>query len=281
MEYFKFVSERGTIEFSLVSPYKMTSHENLNGAETQSSEIRFINSDGAEYENILYEPDELTIKGFIRGESRHTLPYLRANLFKILNGKDKGILYYTCENEEYFTEVLTLRPSVGTRIQNVLDFTAKFLRLSPLWKKSHLNKTDVYKITKKLKTTFTLPCIFSQRTSAVSVVNNGDTDSPCVIKIKCTLAPVEVGENVITIKNTVTQKKLELNYSPSAGEQIVIDSEKCIVESLKEGNIINRMKTGSEFIYLPPGVNEIEALVSNTNYEITAHIEYYGVMLGV
>lgn len=105
MEYFKFVSERGTIEFSLVSPYKMTSHENLNGAETQSSEMRFINSDGAEYENILYEPDELTIKGFIRGESKHTLPYLRANLFKMLNGKDKGVLYYTCENEEYFTEV--------------------------------------------------------------------------------------------------------------------------------------------------------------------------------
>lgn len=281
MECFKFVSDRGYIEFSLVSPYKLTSCENLNGAETQKNEHKYIACDGAEYTDILYEPDELSIKGFVKAQSKETLPYLRAEFYKILNGKESGILYYCVQNKEYFTEVLPIRPLVSDPIQNVMNFTAKFLRLAPLWKLFNINKNYIYRIENVLKTEFTLPCEFSVRTFKCRAVNNGDTDSAPVFKIKCTKAPLTTNENIISIKNSTTGKSLSINYSPIINETITIDTEKCTIVSDICGNIINKITSDSEFFELSVGSNDIEVKNTNMEYTIYATLEYYNKVLGV
>lgn len=282
MEYFKFISERGAIEFSRTSSYVFTSHENLNGAEVQMQEDKFIGTDGAEYKNILYNPDELTIKGFIKADKKESIPYYRAKLFKILNGKDSGKLYYTVGNKEYFTEVLTMRPSIGTPVQNILSFTVYFKRIAPLWKETRINKYSIYNLIKNLKTTFTFPIVFSQRETRCTVVNGGDVPADCIITIKSAEdQSKETTENMIKITNHTTGEFMILAYSTMRNEEIKIDTNKCSVVSSEKGNIINRLRADSTFLKLAVGANEIEVANSDASNKFLASIEFYNAVLGV
>ena len=282
MEFFKFVSDRGTIEFSRISPYVFTSHENLNGAEVQMQEDKFIGTDGAEYRNMLFEPDELIIKGFIKAESKETIPVYRAKLFKFLNGKDSGKLYYTVGNKNYFTEVLTMRPEVGEAVQNILNFTVRFKRTAPLWKEARLNKCDLYMLKKNLKTEFAFPLVFSERTARCIVVNGGDVSADCVITIKGTAElSEEAASNEIKVTNHTTGEYMILNYSAIRNEEIKIDSNMCSVVSSEKGNIINKLRADSTFLKLAVGKNDIEVANSDTANEFLASIEFYNTVLGV
>ena len=281
MEYFKFVSARGSIDISLASPYVLTSHENLNGAEVQFQENKFIDTDGAEYTNVLYEPDELTVKGFIKAENKKSVPHYRAELFRILNGKDSGYLYYICGNKVYFTEALTMRPAVGETVQNVLSFTLHFKRTAPLWKENRLNRCSIYMLTKNLKTEFTLPLVFSKRTTRCNVLNGGDIPADCLITIKGLSVSEETAGNEISIINHTTNEKIALSYLLAVNEQIKIDTAGCSVTSSLNGNIINRLKAESSFIKLAAGVNDIEVINSDAENELYAEIEFYNTVLGV
>ncbi len=279
MESFKFVSARGNIEFSLASRYIFSSVENLNGADVRMQEDKYIGLDGAEYSDILYEPDDITIKGFIRADKKTELPFYRALLFKILNGKENGLLYYKVNNKSYFTEVLPLRPVVGESVQNILNYIVYFKRISPMWKEERQIKENIYELTKKLKTTFTLPCEFSQRANKVEILNGGDIPCGCVLTVK------GMGESNATagikIINKTTEKEIYLDYLISEGEEVVIDTNEYTVTSSINGNIINRLVSSSEFFKLDVGVNELEVVNLDAGFEVLASVAFYNVVLGV
>ena len=280
-EELKFVSERGSIAFSSSSKYVFTSIENLNGAETTRQENTYVDADGAEYSDIFYQPETVSVKGFIRAANRAELITLRAKLFQHMNGKDSGILYYSVSGKRYFTEAQTVKPIVGERMQNILSFTVYFERFNVLWKKDKLFKYDIYTRKNTLKTTFTLPCAFSTRTMEKTVINNGDVPAECVIKIKgLKYAQSESGKG-ISILNVATGEGIYLDCDADTDEIITIDTAKASVVSSKSGNIMNHLFSKSVFGKIICGKNAIKVTNENPSNDIIVTVEYYNTVLGV
>lgn len=281
MEAFKFVSPRGTLDFSLASKYVFTSVEGLNGASTTRQENTYAGLDGADYTDILYQPETLTIKGFICAGSRQELVSLRANLFWILNGKDSGTLFYQVGSKQYFTEAQTVKPLTGERMQNILPFTVYFERNKVLWKRNIAHNYDIYRRENKLKTTFTLPCAFSTRDTVTTVYNAGDLPADCIITIAGITPSAKTGTQGIEIKNNTTGEGIYLDCAVEQGETITIDTGNTTVISTTRGNIMNHLLSESVFFKLPLGESEIEAVNKNPANELAAAIQYYHVVLGV
>ena len=281
MESFKFVGPRGSIDFSLASKYVFTSVEGLNGANTTRQENTYAGLDGADYSDILYQPEMLTIKGFICAGSRQEMTALRANLFRILNGKDSGTLFYKTGDRQYFTEVQTAKPLTGERMQNILPFTVYFERNKVLWKRNITHNYDIYRRENKLKTTFTLPCVFSTRDTVTTVYNGGDLPADSIITITGTTPSGKAGAQGIEIKNNTTGEGLYLDCAVEQRETITIDTANTTVISSLRGNMMNYLLSKSMFFKLPLGESEIEVVNQNPANELAATIQYYHVVLGV
>ncbi len=282
MERFKFVSDRGKITVGR-GGYVFTSVENLNGAETTMQTDTFTNRDGAEYSRIQFGVPIMQIKGFINASSMKEFQRLRADLYGILNGKEKGVLYYHDGIQEYFTEVLPDAPQIGERVQYNASFVLYFRRYNVYWKSNRPNKRDVYSVTKRLKTTFSLPCVFSARTYKTDAVNYGDVEAYPIITLPCNgINDANVTDGVgFTVHNKTTGAYLHILHDMAAGEIITVDMENCKVSSSTAGDILNKVTADSNFFVLFPGKNEIEVENHNAACELSASIKFYCRFLGV
>lgn len=281
MERFKFVTSKGTIVFGSESGYVFTGHEGMNDGEVQRQESTYINIDGAEYSNPVYAPRFCTINGYIRAENDTHLQRLRAEMYRILNGKDSGILWYNINGRTYFAEAVPDLPKMSVPMQSKTSFAAFFHLPSFYWKNANTVKKDLYKRTDKISTPFMLPMVFTERTSGADAMNGGNVEAPCIIKIVCAGSAIERKDAEITIKNETSNEVIKLDYDIRSGEVITINTAEFTAESSMFGNILHKVRESSDFFKLKCGNNHISAVCSDTSRQISAYLSFNEMYIGV
>ena len=281
MENVKFVTSQGEIRFG--SQYMITKIEGLNEGGVSWQEYTYIDTDGAEYDNGLYEPRTLTVTGYIRANDRNALHSSRAGLTRIINGKNKGILHYKTGGRQYFTEAIPELPEFGSPIQNFMPFVIYFKLYRFYWKEESGNMRDIWKREGKIKSVFSFPLVMTVRTNESTLYNGGDVAAPIIIRIyggltsAASTLSIDMG---LTIVNKTTGKYIELEYDISKNEVITIDTDKATVISSINGNILHKMTEQSTFFKLQCGENVIEVL-NHSGTQVVAIAEFYNLLVGV
>lgn len=281
MENIRFATPQGEIRFG--SQYMITKIEGLNEGGVSWQEYTYIDTDGAEYDNGLYEPRTLTVTGYIRANDRNALHSSRAGLTRIINGKNKGILHYKTGGRQYFTEAIPELPEFGSPSQNFMPFVIYFKLYKFYWKEESGNTRDIWKREDKIKSNFSFPLVMTVRTNESVLFNGGDVPAPVIIKIYGGLTSAVSTLNIdtgITVTNKTTGEYLELEYDISENEVITIDTDKAAVVSSLNGNILHKMTEQSTFFKLQCGENIIE-VTNHSNTQAVAIAEFYNLLVGV
>ena len=92
----------------------------------------------------------------------------------------------------------------------------------------------IFRRKNEITKTFTLPCVFTSRTTEAGVYNSGDLTAEPIFYITAQ----DSGAN-LSICNDTTEQHITLNYSISAGETIIIDIDKRSIKNTDGQNLIN------------------------------------------
>lgn len=162
--------------------------------------------------------------------------------------------------------------------KNIVKFVVQFTCDNPYFTDGSPQKIDLLQRKSLLKTTFTLPCKFSQRTSRLVVVNNGDVPSEPVFSIynsgKSSASSESYG---IEIENHTTGQNILLERQTASGEVITVDIPNRKITSSMHGDVtysISQDTFLSNFA-LSPGANDIEAVNYNAGEDISVVLRYY------
>lgn len=231
--------------------------EGLESGSVKRQEIEYIDTDGVKFKDIYFEPRIVTVEGYILSDSKYAMLDMKKSIIKAFNPKKQADFYYRINMDQYYAPAYAdSLPEFGLRIGWFLPFTIYiningFYLLSP----SEIN-IPIYQVTKNLKTTFELPCVFSNRIAKSVVYNDGDD----IINGMFTLIGSKYLENVtISIKNNTTGHQFVIqNFTLEMQEIITIDFENGTCSSNIKGNIITFVSSNSEFFPLILGENEIE-----------------------
>lgn len=278
-----FKSGGGNILFHTSSPYTLTDVTGVNEGEVTAQEIEYVTADGREYENMRYNPRTVTVTAFINANEATEYQKYRRRLMSVLNGKNKGELYYTENGVTYFSEARCFLPVWGTKqVQGKQTFTAEFELYKFYWKAENKLKRLLYEKKDMLKDTFTLPMVFTEITDSAFVYNYGDIECGYVMTVFC---PYNDENEVtsFTVSNITAGTKLHFDYALSPGEKVTVKSSQTefTVTSSKSGNIIHKLSDDSDFFTLEKGKNNIRISTDNTAVTLTAKIEFYNTYTGV
>lgn len=283
-EYFRYVTDRGEIQFGWGFPFVFDKPEGMNEADTNRQETGGYDEDGTEYEYPTYSPRLVTLPGSFRSSNKAGLYSMRADMVRIMNGKDKGRLYYYNGYKEYFSEAVADIPQFGQRMQNVMMFTCYFNLYRFYWKEAKPTKNNLFYRENHIKGTFQFPFVFTTRYSKGNLINLGDVEADWKITITATsnqtLQTLFLNTG-LEIKNNTTGETMLLEYDMTDGEVITIDTENAKVTSSINGNILYALSGSSTFFKLKQGKNEIEATNYNTSIPVYINSEFYNRYLGV
>ena len=149
-----FQTDNDMITFGLVSKYVCSTVTGINEGTVNRRKINYIDTDGADYTDDLYEERIIVIEGYIQSGSRKELNDLRAKLTQICNGKNRGKLIYENGNRRYFTEAIAELPEFGERTGRVQLFSCKFIAYRFFWKDYFETKAVVASFKNNIKTYF-------------------------------------------------------------------------------------------------------------------------------
>lgn len=280
MQRIEFISDKGKIVFAKESKYLLSNCTGINEGEVERESAKYINQDGVDYLSHTYEPREVVIEGSILAKSQPEMYSLRKNLTKILNGKDGGILKYTCDSGVYFSECVPDLPQYGKKISSLMPFLVSFNLYNFYWKSLKKQSFNVFERENLLSSPFIFntnvdsgKIMLSKRTNKADVVNSGDVNTPLVFSIICAGA----GDTIKVSKNET--EFLLLNYNFVEGEIITIDTENMTIESSLNANIIKYLSTDSTFFTLELGGNTISA--EEINQPVVLKAEFYNRFVGV
>lgn len=218
--------------------------------------VQYIDTDGEEYNNVYFNPKNIEISGHIMAGSLEEMERLKRQLIKACSPKEETDMYYFNGVNTYYARARgDSLPEFGKRLAPSwkLPFVAYMVIPSFYWLSQSDIQTNIFTEMPLLKNSSVLPCKFSERVSAATVVNDGDVPAFPVIKIECEVQ--NVGD--IILKNNTTGKELILEYTMTPGETVTADMKEMTVYSSVGGNIIDSVKYISDFWSYECGVNEV------------------------
>lgn len=133
----------------------------------------------------------------------------------------------------------------------------------------------VYSQQKLLKSTFTLPCMFSKRNMSATVINGGDVECEPVITISKPAESAVVENDSVVIKNADFSDAITLNHTMAPGETVTVDIPNRTIMSSIFGSIISAISDDtvlSSFI-LRPGANEISCESGDISLSVSCAFE--------
>lgn len=282
-----FVCGENKIDFRLGGKYWLEKVEGLNEGSVTRREDEYIDTDGLEYGDELYEPRTVTLYGFIQATSRKELFQLRQKMARILNGKAKGILKYSNGFNRYFSEAVADLPQFGERVQNILPFVVDFNLYRFYWKDDYRYDTQVFSRSDKLLGRFTFASltdkiIVSEVIPSGTLVNSGDIKTDLIIRVKGTKTPSQTSANKgFKITNEATGEYIQLAYNISNGETVTIDTRECTITSSNGTNLMNCLHVDSTFFRLECGANRLTGSLLNPYLGISIETEHYNMRIGV
>ena len=106
------------------SPYFISHIEGFAEGEVNKSKTQYIDTDGAEFSDVFFEPRIVTIDGYILAESEEEMIKLKRKLIQAYSPKEEHDLYYTNGAGQYYARALSdSLPKFGVRTRWALPFT--------------------------------------------------------------------------------------------------------------------------------------------------------------
>lgn len=131
-----------------------------------------------------------------------------------------------------------------------------------------------------IRSSFTLPCPFTERVHRKQVVNRGDVAAEPVITVFNDVAVSDVGvmslDFGLEVVNHTTEQSVLLEYETVPGETVTIDIPNRNITSSIAGDITNRISKNSflsDFI-LAPGANDLEVMNYSLGQKISVLVTY-------
>lgn len=253
--------------------YTLSSVSGMDAGSASRNEKNYVDTDGAKIDDVYFQPRTIEINGYIFADNVAWYSKLKKDLLKGCNPKKEYDLYYFDGHAKYYAKV---RPDQLPSITPInfcnAQFTLYLIMESFYWLSESDIISNVFVREDKLKGTYTLPTIFTERISKAIVKNDGDVEIWPTFEITC-----ESSVSEIIIKNNENGDFVKITKSLTAGEKITIDNENKTIISDKQGNLINFITKESDFICIYPGASEIECEANNVSVLCLHRNRYLGV----
>lgn len=270
----KYIEFNG-IRFSDESPFPF--YEFLaNEGTTDYQSDTFIGQDGEHISNMRYTSRTVSITGNIVADTENEFIAYRQQLFNKCNGKTKAELIYFDGFNKYKASAFANIPQLGEIHATSQIYNVNFILCDFFWISYDKTVIPLFERIDTVETSFTLPCMFTKRTTGNTIYNATDFDIYPVIKIG-----VLNTETVdLKIKNESIGCAIELpSYLLNAGDTIVIDTEK-YTASINRQNIINSFNDFSDW-HIKTGENVITVKNGENSVNLNIVVEYNNKLVGV
>ena len=249
----KFISNQKHIEFDGTgeSGCSVISVSGLEGISKKYRTVKYISVPGQITISERVLPREIVITGDIylknsRPFSDYCIFFAEKGELHIFSGTARKKIAY---KPVYFKQVDKKGDYVLFELKIVCDF--------PYFSDSVNNSIDIYKRVDKVTGAFTLPKVFTERTTRADIMNMGQVECEPVITLVCDTSGVF--SEGIHIKNESTGKKLVILSNMQQGETIVLDvKNRSITSNLRQNcyGILSGECALSDFL-LKKGENKI------------------------
>ena len=151
---------------------------------------------------------------------------------------------------------------LGDRIGKYRKFQMQFYCDSPYFEESGKRTAALFEREKKLKSTFTLPCVMSSRVSKGMLINGGDVEAEPVFEIYFGTDGSESDTGSLELINHSTGKKLVLSHPAEAGEKVTVDIASRKIYNQEGENLLSALSDDSFLsgFVLRKGKNELEVI---------------------
>ena len=229
----------------------------LSGFGLPAKDYKTVEFAGENGSTLIGERDMarvITISATVRGERRE-----RTKINKVFH--ESGELY--CIFDDVRRKIscrVTAQPEfVRCGKSNLYTFTVQLQADYPYFTEFNQRTIALYSQRNLVTDTFTLPCVFTERISRKIIYNNGDKYVyPKLIITNVGSTSDETGK--ITIENHTTGAKITVEYTPSNGEIITVDTSMRRLYSNISGSITNNISDDTDLssFYFDIGENDIE-----------------------
>jgi phage-related protein len=255
----KFVSGDKSIEFDGFGEKtaSVISVSGLEGVTKNYQTVKYVSVPGQVTLSESVLPREIVVSGDIYiKNSRPFSDYCiffnsRGELYVFKGTSRKKIAY----KPVYFKQTGKKGDYILFELKIICDF--------PYFSDSVNNGVDIYKRVDKVKGSFSLPKVFTERTTKADIMNKGQVEAEPVIELSCVSQGVYSGG--VHIKNLSTGNTLVLGTNMLSGEKMILDVKNRKISSNMRENcygILSDSCTLADF-FLKKGLNEI--LIENYN----------------
>ena len=243
--------------------FMLTSVSGDSGGSVKRSETTYVDTDGANIDDVLFQCRIVDINGFICCSSYMELERMKQTVLRAFNPKVKAPLAYYNGVRWYMANVIPDKLPSFVKVNNFsCTFTAYVNMYEYYWLSYNDIRHNVFQRINKVESPFTLPCMFTQRIAQADIINEGDVEAFPKIAIHCTDS---TPDGTIVIKNHRNGQTLTLKHQLSLGEIVNIDCYNHTISSSISGNIIEKITPESEFIQYEQGINRITATGCGTS----------------
>lgn len=133
----------------------------------------------------------------------------------------------------------------GERYGGYSVFAMQFVCDYPYFEDKDAKIVPLYKVEKLLKSTFTLPCMFTRRIAKADVINIGDVDTEPIIRIRLnggTYSGTDGTPGTLVIRNETTKQEIELNLVNAENtKEVIVDIPNRKIYSQDNKNLIHHL----------------------------------------
>ena len=213
----------------------------------------------------------ITISGDISVKAQKALPMHLAA--KILNAD--GELSLQTGRKARRLNVRTLSFEVQERKMAYKTFVLQLESDNPyFWGPAPLSYS-VFSRQNLLKSTFTLPCVFSRRNMSATVINNGDAECEPVLTIFKPEQSEVLESDTLIIKNEANGAVITLNHIMQPGETVTVDIPNRTIVSDSSGSILQEISDDtvlSAFVLLT-GKNQVSCVSGDASLAVVCKFE--------
>jgi hypothetical protein len=226
---------------------------------------------GQELASVSIPSRTITISGDISAKAQKALPMHLAA--KILNAD--GELSLQTGRKARRAKVRTLSFEVQERKMAYKTFVLQLESDNPyFWGPAPLSYS-VFSRQNLLKSTFTLPCVFSRRNMSATVINNGDTECEPVLTIFKPEQSEVLESDTLIIKNEANGAVITLNHIMQPGETVTVDIPNRTIVSDSSGSILQEISDDtvlSAFVLLT-GKNQVSCVSGDASLAVVCKFE--------
>lgn len=247
----------GEIDFSEGTPFSLQHKSGFDSVDNISHSQAIYGMDGEMFISHRLSVRNLTLSGFLIGQSKEDYLKTRRRMISVFNPKTAGTIIYMNEVGEYHIDVIPeflprFNEDTLKDIARADGFTVTLKALDPYWKSPTATNEQLVTYSGGLTFPLRLPTIFGNHDSDAKsriIVNEGDSPTPIEVTFE---GPAT---SPIRIENETTGDFIEVAQDLLEGEKLWICTEfgrKRVEKILADGT----RKNAFHYIYIDPtGIN--------------------------